>query len=92
MYPSTATMQAGMLGHNPRVTHRCVSWPGKPSQLIETKASAAQVSKRKLRVIVTPEFMLIRTLLYASLLCVKLRAGRESWPLKKQSRTKYLQI
>lgn len=92
MYLSTATTQAGILGHNPRVTHRCVSWPGKQSQLIKTKASAPQVSKRKLRVIVTPEFMLIRTLLYASLLCVKLRAGRESQLLKKQSRTKYPQI
>lgn len=47
------------------------------------------VSKRKLRIIVTPELMLMRTMLYTSVLHVKLQAGRGSNPpFKKASQDK----
>lgn len=48
-----------------------------------------QVSKRKLRVTVTPELMLMRAMLYTSVLRVKLQAGRGSnSPFKKSSQDK----
>ena len=56
--------------------------------MIDSNASTAEVSERKLRVIITPELTLIRTTLCTSLLCVSSKLVKPGLHFKKQGRTK----